>query len=395
MTLEDLQSADIQMKKGAKYKAGYKLKVSDNEEEFQSASSSDGDDDDEVDDVAELRPKLKLKRKRYNQQKRPKSGSTIPKSKRDIVSWGSNCLLDFLESLGEDTSRRYEPYKIASIISRYADENKLIHPEKTRKIICDEKLKCLLGRKIVEKNKLIDLLEPHFPEYLESSGEEEEEIKCSPKKKDKKTTVSCNKNQRNKIVYKKDEEKVGPVRAKPSCFACIVPENIKLVFLKRSLIQELSKKPETFAEKVVGSFIRVKIEAGPRKYFFQLLQVTGIKKTSTEENDLEILLQVATMTKDIAINLLSDDNFSEEECEDLRKKVKDGLVRRPAVVELEQKARSLHEDIIKHWIAKELAMIQNRIDHANEKGRRREYLHILNALRGNGCFGHLRNSYAC
>ncbi|KAL6176522.1 hypothetical protein ACLB2K_053155 [Fragaria x ananassa] len=32
----------------------------------------------------------------------------------------------------------------------------------------------------------------------------------------------------------------------------------------------------------------------------------------------------------------------------------------------------LHEDIIKHWIPKELVRLQNRVDYANEKGLRRE-----------------------
>ncbi|RVX05771.1 hypothetical protein CK203_023767 [Vitis vinifera] len=42
-------------------------------------------------------------------------------------------------------------------------------------------------------------------------------------------------------------------------------------------------------------------------------------------------------------------------------------------VEFEEKARSLHEDITKHWIKKELSRLQNLIDRANEKGCRSEY----------------------
>lgn len=50
LTLEDLQYADVQIKKDGKYKASYQLKDSDNEEEFQSIASSDADDDDDDDD---------------------------------------------------------------------------------------------------------------------------------------------------------------------------------------------------------------------------------------------------------------------------------------------------------------------------------------------------------
>ncbi|CAK9154887.1 unnamed protein product [Ilex paraguariensis] len=42
-------------------------------------------------------------------------------------------------------------------------------------------------------------------------------------------------------------------------------------------------------------------------------------------------------------------------------------------VELEQKASILHEDITKHWLVREIALLQNLIDRANEKGWRREY----------------------
>ncbi|KAL7205701.1 hypothetical protein ACSBR2_018599 [Camellia fascicularis] len=65
--------------------------------------------------------------------------------------------------------------------------------------------------------------------------------------------------------------------------------------------------------------------------------------------------------------MLSDVFFSEEECEDLSQKVKDGLLKKPTI------ARSLHEDITKHWIARELNLLRNLIDRANEKGWRREY----------------------
>ncbi|XP_073226215.1 uncharacterized protein At5g08430-like [Cicer arietinum] len=53
--------------------------------------------------------------------------------------------------------------------------------------------------------------------------------------------------------------------------------------------------------------------------------------------------------------------------------MRNDLLKQPTILELEQKAKTLHEDIIKHWISRELALLRNHIDLADEKGWSREY----------------------
>ncbi|XP_074310264.1 uncharacterized protein LOC141646107 [Silene latifolia] len=60
-----------------------------------------------------------------------------------------------------------------------------------------------------------------------------------------------------------------------SNFATIVPQNMKLVYLKRSLVKSLLENYETFESKVMGSFVKVKSEPVDPKYPYQLLAVTG------------------------------------------------------------------------------------------------------------------------
>nr|CAD1818241.1 unnamed protein product [Ananas comosus var. bracteatus] len=108
----------------------------------------------------------------------------------------------------------------------------------------------------------------------------------------------------------------------------------------------------------------------PQKVY-QLGQVNGIKKVTETykigELKTDVILCISNMVKDVQISMLSDDDFEEEECEDLRQLVKEGLLERPTVGQLEEKAKSVHADIISHWIDRELVRLQRLIDQANEK----------------------------
>ncbi|GAB4855754.1 hypothetical protein Ancab_024398 [Ancistrocladus abbreviatus] len=297
----------------------------------------------------------------------------IRPKKKEYVGWGSKPLIEFLESIGKDTSKPLSQHDVTSLILKYVNENKLINPLKKKRILCDERLHSLFGRKSVSRIKIYDLLETHFAENQEESEDElfyssEESLKNLKKQKilrsDRKT-------------YERKRE----VEVPKFCFAAINSENMKLVYLKRSLLQDLLKDPENFERKVVGSYVRLKSD--PYDYFqrnsHQLQVVTGVKRAT---NAGDMLLEVSGADAR-TISVLSDDNFSEEELKDLHQRMKDGLLKQPTVGELEEKSRALHEDITKHSIERELALLKNQIDQANEKGWRREmseYLERRNLL---------------
>ncbi|XP_042011094.1 uncharacterized protein At5g08430-like isoform X2 [Salvia splendens] len=342
-------------------------------------SSEDNCEEDEIsdcDDDAEHVKKYRSGRKKFGMQ------APMKLSKNDFIGWGSRALIDFLSSIGKSTDEQLSRSDVTSIVNAYVKESNLIHPVKRKMILCDARLESLFRKKTIVKNKVHELLWDHFAE----NHDESEEGEMGYDSEDDNAGISevCKKqkklNSENKSLEKELADDV-PL----SCFASIVVENVKLVYLRRSLLLELLKQPTLFEEKVVGCFIRVKSDPYHKhsRNSYQLMQVRGVKRLPICENSVkaEAILLISATHKEISMSQLSDDDFTEEECEDLRRKVLAGQLERPTVEDLQMKANILHEDLTKHSIARELPLLQNLIDRANEKGWRRELFEYLKKKR--------------
>ncbi|GAB2239114.1 hypothetical protein Droror1_Dr00025027 [Drosera rotundifolia] len=293
----------------------------------------------------------------------------MPK-KREYVGWASRPLIEFLESLGRQTKEALSQDDVSSMVIQYAKDHNLFHREKKKRIVCDERLHSLFGKKTVSRIKVHELLETHFAENQDDSEDE------SSSEENEKDTFTYSKVQPVQTSYKKIYPKKKVAEIPKSFLAAINSENIKLIYLRRSLVQDLLKFPETFDSKLVGSLVRVKSDPNDifQKNSHQLLFVTGVKRNpKSDDSCSEVLLEVTDTSSAIGIPTLSDDNFSEDECKDLHQRMKDGSLKQPTIGELEEKVQVLHEDITKHSIARELVLLQSKIDRANEKGWRREY----------------------
>ncbi|XP_022924310.1 zinc finger CCCH domain-containing protein 44-like isoform X1 [Cucurbita moschata] len=287
-----------------------------------------------------------------------------------ITSWGSKPLIEFLTSIGVDITTQLSQCDVSSIILKYVQERDLIHPIKKKKIICDRNLHLIFKKNTIPLNQIDALLGPHFSHGNDTQRTNNEKKRClesDPQNGDAKhqKALSCS------------QEKSPNDKA---YFASIVAHNMKLVYLRKSLVEDLLEQPESFEDKVVGSFVKV-METESReirskgKISQQLLQVTAVKKMSSTDGS-SIGLNVWTLP-DIQISMLSDSDITEEDCQDLREKMAKGLFQRPTVEEIEKKAQILHQDIRKDWMKRELVKLQNLIDRANEKGRRSELYQLI------------------
>ncbi|KAM7262816.1 hypothetical protein ACFE04_000499 [Oxalis oulophora] len=353
---------------------GSKSKESD-EEKYNDESQ---DESSEESEEWESRSKRKRSHKKIaSAEKKMKS-----KKKKKFNGWGSELLIEFLSSIGKDTTKQLSEFEVSSIITEYCREKNLFHPQKKKRVICNAELEQVLGRKFFNKNSLTNLLSKHFAENLEqsdddnewSSEDRDESVQVahhtSTKSKEK-STRKCHREEektKEKSATKSDREKED-VSLRLNSFAAIVPQNLKHVYLRGSLVQLILKQSEDFEKKLTGSYVRIR--SAPNDYLqknsHMLVQVSGLVRQD------EILLKVSNMVVNVPISKLSDEDFSEKECEDLLRRMKTGWPKLLTVMELQEKATSLHQDITKQWIEKEIVVLQMRMNQANEKGWRREY----------------------
>ncbi|EOA20146.1 hypothetical protein CARUB_v10000436mg [Capsella rubella] len=247
----------------------------------------------------------------------------------EFVGWGSRNLIEFLQSLGRDTTNKISENDVTAIIMSYIrQKNRETPSKKKRKLVaCDEKLRLLFGTPRINIIKVPDLVEKHYLDYQDDS--DFDFLYASEDDKQQRPSPSDKVAKRAKQVVQKPK----------GTFAAIVSDNVKLLYLRKSLIQELAKTPETFESKVVGAFVRIKNPC-------QLVHVTGVKEGNPIDGNLLQVTNYSYYLEDVATSSLSDDDFSQDECEEFRQRIKNGFAKRPTVVDMEEKARSLHEDYL-------------------------------------------------
>lgn len=368
LTLVDLEEASVFLKRRVNCKGANLEKSSD--DDYNSDENIFADNDETIPFDS------KGKQNKLNTSLKKKS------NKRTYVGWGSEELIKFLSSFGKDTARPLDEVEIVGVVKGYIKEKNLYRDGKKVCFLCDDKLQPLFKRRKVRCKMIRKFLSVHLASNAVLDGSEDDDAPVM-KKRRRNSEDNDAPDVKKKPQNSMDLKVAKRVEISKRCVASLIQNNIKLIYLRRTLVASLLSHPDTFEHKVVGCFVRVMTASYQMsKRAYQLGLVTGIKKSSEEyqmkNTCTNILLCVTGLCEDIRISMLSDEDFTEDECSDLNSLVKKGLLKRATVAELEEKVAAVHTDIVNHWIERELVRLERGIDTAQIKGWR---VHMEELLR--------------
>lgn len=279
LTSEHVISADNLVKKGKNHRSPDSYEYDENEEDIEDFVDDSQLVVSDYDDLGYSAEDKKIRKRNRSKRKQSAPRRKASSKKKEFIGWGSKLLLEFLDSIGIDATRELSQDDLTTIITKYCKENQLFHPERKKIIICDARLQHLLGKKSVNRNSIYNRLTAHLAENIDHSEDESESSLDIVDECD--SVVEERKQQMSSVRKSNYKEVVAEVQK--SCFASVVPKNIKLVYLRRSLVEDLAKQPEAFDAKVIGSFVRVKSDPNDylQKNSHQLVQVLGNASATT------------------------------------------------------------------------------------------------------------------
>ncbi|KAL2497665.1 Zinc finger CCCH domain-containing protein 44 [Abeliophyllum distichum] len=162
-------------------------------------------------------------------------------------------------------------------------------------------------------------------------------------------------------------------------YAAIDFHNISLIYLRRNIMETLIKD-EKFHDMVVGSFVRIRISSNDQKEdFYRLVQVVGTSKVAephkTGCKTADIMLEVLNLDKKetLSIDAVSDLEFSEDECRQLRQSVRHGLGKPLTVGDIQKKAMALQAVRMNEPLEAEILQLNRLLVQASEEGQKKEY----------------------
>lgn len=305
------------------------------------------------------------------------------------IEWASRELLEFVMHMKNGDSSVLSQFDVQGLLLEYIKRNKLRDPRRQSQILCDSMLQKLFGKPRVGHFEMLKLLESHFLLKEDSHADENQgsavDTEYSQLDGDDHTDSLMDS---GKIRGKKSRRR-GEERGQSNLddYAAIDMHNINLIYLRRSLMESLMDDSEIFHDKVVGSFVRIRISGSNQKQdIYRLVQIIGTSKApepyKVGKRTTDVMLEILNLDKTeiISIDTISNQEFTEDECKRLRQSIKCGLISRMTVGDIMEKAKELQEVRVIDWLETEIVRLSHLRDRASEKGRKKELRECVEKL---------------
>ncbi|KAJ7968177.1 Zinc finger CCCH domain-containing protein 19 [Quillaja saponaria] len=334
--------------------------------------------------------RLKSRPKKGNSQNMVTSISAEGPSVDRSSEWASKELLEFVRHMRNGDKSVLSQFDVQALLLEYIKINKLRDPRRKSQIICDSRLQNLFGKPRVGHFEMLKLLESHFLVKEDSLSEDHQgsvvDTEASHVEGDGNTDalVKTGKDKRRQMRKKGDRR---GLQSNIDDYAAIDIHNINLIYLRRNLLEDLIEDKENFHDKVVGSFVRIRISgSGQKQDLYRLVQVVGTCRAAEPykvgKKMTDIMLEILNLNKTevISSDIISNQEFTEDECKRLRQSIKCGLINRLTVGDIQEKAMTLQAVRVKDWLETETMRLCHLRDRASEKGRRKELRECVEKL---------------
>ncbi|EPS63157.1 hypothetical protein M569_11627 [Genlisea aurea] len=300
-------------------------------------------------------------------------GSAVTAGSAD---WASRELLDFVSHMKNGDKSVLSQFDVQALLLDYIKRNKLRDPRRKSQIVCDARLKSLFGKPRVGHFEMLKLLESHFLFRDEQNDDVQSSVVDTENDRletDGKTDAIIPKSSKDK--KRKPRRKGGKDQSNLDDYAAINLHNIGLIYLRRKLMEDLLEEGEAFNEKVLGTFVRIRISVNNQKQdMYRLVQVVGTSKSSDpykvgkKTTNVMVEIQNLDKTEKVTIDSISNQDFTPEECKRLRQSIKCGLISPLTVGAILDKAMDLQSIRVNDWLETEVMRLSHLRDRASDMG---------------------------
>ena len=201
-----------------------------------------------------------------------------------VTEWASSELLEFIGHMRNGDSSYISQSDVQVLLLEYIKQNNLRDPRRKSQVICDSRLSNLFRKPRVSHIEMLKLLEMHYlvkqtPTLNADSQQAVDSDSAEADAGGYNELMGKLSSDKRKKVHKKGERELT---TNLEDYAAIDMHNINLIYLRRSLLEDLIDNDAAFSDKIAGSFVRIRISGlGNKQDMYRLVKVVGKNTAST------------------------------------------------------------------------------------------------------------------